>query len=83
MILLSKHAAEQMQERRISVVWVEAAIAAPDWREADPNFPERTRSYRAEPEFGGRMLRVVHRPEGDDVMVITVHFDRTARRRRR
>jgi hypothetical protein len=26
------------------------------------------------------VLRVVHRPDGDDIVVITVHFDRGARR---
>ena len=31
-------------------------------------------------EYGARVLRVVHRPEGDDIVIITVHFDRGARR---
>ena len=31
-------------------------------------------------EHGGRVLRIVRRPEGDDILIITVHFDRRARR---
>jgi hypothetical protein len=46
---------------------------------ADPRHPERTRSYKAIVENGGRVLRVVHRVEGDDIVIITVHFDRGAR----
>jgi hypothetical protein len=70
-----------MRDRRIERIWVEAAVTAPDWTEADPNFPERTRSYKAIkaiPAFGGRVLRVVHRPEDNDIAVITAHFDRGA-----
>jgi hypothetical protein len=36
--------------------------------------------YKVIAAFGGRVLRVVHRPEGDDIVVITMHFDRGARR---
>jgi len=38
-----------------------------------------TLSFRAIPEFGGRVLRVAHRSDGDDVLVITAFFDRGAR----
>lgn len=78
MIRYSLHAEEALAERGIDRAWIEAAIARPDRTEPDPR-PGRTRSYRAIPEFGGRVLRVVHRPAGADIMVITVHFDRGAR----
>jgi hypothetical protein len=55
-----------------------AAVSAPDWIESDPRHPDRIRSYKAIAEHGGRVLRVVHRPEGDDILIITVHFDRGA-----
>ena len=48
--------------------------------EPDPRHPDRIRSYKAIAEHGGRVLRVVHRPEGDDILIITVHFDRRSRR---
>jgi hypothetical protein len=78
MIRLTKHAQEAIGTRRIDPSWVEAAVSVPDF-EADPRHPERTRSCTAIAEFGGRMLRVVHRPEGDDIIIITVHSHRGAR----
>ena len=44
-----------MAERLIDRAWIEAAIARPDRTEPAPR-PGRTRSYRAIPEFGGRVL---------------------------
>ena len=80
MILLTKHAQEAAGVRGIAFTWIEEAVGSPDCVEADPHHPERMRSYKAIAECGGRVLRVVHRPEGDDILVITVHFDRGARR---
>ena len=72
-----------MRDRHIERAWVDATVETPDWTEHDPNFPERTRSYKVIAEFGGRTLRVVHCPDADDIVVITAHFDRGARRRQR
>jgi hypothetical protein len=79
MIRFTRHAQEAIFKRSIAISWIEAAINAPDCAERDPRHPERTRSYEAIVEFGGRVLRVVHRPDGADIIVITVHFDRGAR----
>jgi hypothetical protein len=76
MIKLSKHAEEAVGVRQIALAWIEATIAEPDHTEPDPNRPNRTRSFKAISEFGGRFLRVVHRPDGNDILVITAHFDR-------
>jgi Domain of unknown function (DUF4258) len=80
MIRFTKHAQEAISIRDITIDWIEAAVGAPDWIELDPRYPGRTRSYKAIAEYGARVLRVVHRPEGDDIVIITVHFDRGARR---
>lgn len=80
MIRLTKHARESIDVRKIDFAWIEAALHSPDSVDADPRHPERTRSFKAIAEYGGRVLRVVHRPAGDDIVVITVHFDRGARR---
>jgi Domain of unknown function (DUF4258) len=80
MIRLTKHAQEAIGVRSIAFSWIDEAVRSPDLVEADPRHPERTRSYKAIAEYGGRVLRVVHRAEGDDIVVITVHFDRGARR---
>lgn len=80
MIRLSKHAQEALGKRNIAFEWVERTLAAPDFARFDPNDPSLTRSFKAIAELGGRILRVVHRPDGDDILVATVHFDRGARR---
>ena len=80
MIRFTKHAEEAISVRAIAVDWIEAAVSAPDRIEPDPRHPDRTRSYKAIAEYGARVLRVVHRPEGDDIVIITVHFDRGVRR---
>jgi hypothetical protein len=76
MIRLTKHAREAISARDIAVDWIEAAISAPDWIEPDPRPPIASDPIKAIAERGGRLLRVVHRPEGDDSLIITVHFDR-------
>jgi hypothetical protein len=80
LIRLTKHAQEAIGVRNIALDWIEATVSSPDFVQADPRHPERRRSYRAIAEYGGRVLRVVHRREGDDIVIITVHFDRGARR---
>lgn len=80
MIRFTKHAREEMMRRRIAPAWVTGTIVDPERSEPDPRNPGLIRSYRAIPAFGARVLRVVHRAEGDDILVITAHFDRGARR---
>jgi hypothetical protein len=79
MIRLTKHAQEAIDKREIAMAWVERAIVAPDFARADPRRPAVNRSYKSISEAGGRILRVAHSPDGDDILVITVHFDRNAR----
>lgn len=80
MVRLSKHIVDEMTGRGISLAYIEATLASPDRRTADPN-PGLTRSYRAIAEFGGRILRVVHRPDSAGVFVVTATWDRGAKRR--
>jgi hypothetical protein len=80
MIRLTKHAQEAIGLRGIDIAWLEATANSPDFVEADPRHPARTRSYKAIVAYGGRVLRVVHRSERDDIVIITAHFDRGARR---
>jgi len=79
-IKLSKHTAREMDTRGILLAYIASVIASPERATVDPNDPALTRSFRAIPEFGGRVLRVVHRPEGTDIFVVTAHWDRGARR---
>ncbi len=79
-IRLSKHTADEMDNRGIRLAYIAAVIAAPDQTMIDPKDPTLTRSFRAIPEFAGRVLRVVHRPDGADIFIVTAHWDRGARR---
>ena len=79
MIVLSQHTEKRIAERGLARAWIEATIGTPDWTVPDP-LNGLTRSYRAIVEFGGPVLRVVHRPAGKDIVVVTDFFDRSARR---
>ena len=80
MIRLTKHATEAMDARNIPFEWVERTLRSPDWTGNDPRHSDRMRAFKAIPEFDGRFLRVVFRPDGADIVVITVHPDRSAKR---
>jgi Domain of unknown function (DUF4258) len=80
-LVVRRHALEQMAERGIEPVWTERVALDPDWTEGDPQ-PGVARHFGAVPEFGGRILRVVVADRGAERHVLTVHFDRNARRRR-
>jgi len=79
MIRLTKHAQEAIDKREIAMAWIERLVTTPDFTRPDPRRPGISRSYKAIDEAGGRILRVAHRPDGNDILVITVHFDRNAK----
>ncbi|MGH7097581.1 MAG: DUF4258 domain-containing protein [Stellaceae bacterium] len=79
MIKLSKHTADEMERRGILSSYIEAALAAPGRVAQDATDPALSRSYKIIPEFGNRVLRVVHRPDGNDILVVTAHWDRGAK----
>lgn len=78
-VILSAHAREAIAVRKLRREWVEHTVLEPDRANPDPQAPGLTRSYRAIAEAGGRVLRVVHRPKGSDILVVTAFFDRGAR----
>ena len=80
MLKLSKHTADEMDGRGIRLAHIEAALTSPDRVVPDPKDPLLTRSFKAIPEFGNRVLRVVYRPDGTDIFVVTAHWDRGAKR---
>lgn len=75
-IKLTAHAEQMIAERGIKLAWVVAAIEYPDSRSKDPRDASLTRSYCKISAAEGRILRVVHRPNGADILVITAFFDR-------
>lgn len=67
-------------ERSIPNAWIETAIEQPDRTARDPRDPVAIHSFCAIPAAGGRVLKVVHKPAGDDVSAVTVRLDRGAKR---
>jgi hypothetical protein len=82
-IRLLPHAQEAMARREIPAAWVELALSHPDWSDDDPARPGRRRAFKAMPDCGGRILRVVYWRDGSDSVVLTVHLDRDALKARR
>lgn len=76
------HAEEQIAGRNIAKAWVEETLARPDWIEQDPKHLHRNRYFRAVPEMGGRVLRVVTEADEAGPGVVTAHPDRGAHKRR-
>jgi hypothetical protein len=79
MIRLTIHAAQRERRYNLDRAWIEATVTAPDWTAPDPREPAVTRAFKMIPERGGRVLRVAHRPDGPDVLVLSAFFDRGAK----
>jgi hypothetical protein len=76
------HAEDAIAERELDRMWVEAAVRQPEWSHPDPRRPGVERRFRSIPEYGGRVLRVACLETADEIRIITLFFDRDARRRR-
>jgi hypothetical protein len=79
-LILTDHMRQKDAERLIPLEWIELTVREPDWTTPCPNDPALTRSYRRIAQAGGRVLRVVHRRQGNDILVVTAFLDRGARR---
>lgn len=72
----TKHASDAMAERRILAKWIALTVNEPARRTIDPNDPEIERFFRAIPEHGCRVLRVVVNTRTETWRVVSVFFDR-------
>ena len=80
-LVLTAHARVRLRSRQLNVEWVEDTARAPDWTEPEPDEPNVERRFRAIEQFGGRILRVVCVETETTIRVISVMFDRNARRK--
>jgi hypothetical protein len=80
MLILTAHARRRMMLRAIDIAWIEATVRHPERTAPDPNDAALTRAWRRIAERGGRVLRVVYRQAGGDIVIVSVVFDRGARR---
>jgi uncharacterized DUF497 family protein len=60
---------------------MEDTVRTPDWVEPQANDPQVERRFRVIGEFGGRILRVACVETDAAIRVISVMFDRNARRK--
>ena len=80
MLILTKHAQQNVARDGLDLAWIEATITTPQHADRDPKDATIRRAWRSIPQRGGRVLRVVFRPAGADIVVVTAFFDRGARR---
>lgn len=80
-IVLTAHARLRLQGRGIELKWMEATVREPEWVTRDPTDPAVERRFRGIPEFGGRVLRTACVETNSSIRVISVMFDRNARRK--
>jgi hypothetical protein len=80
-IVWTLHAQVRRQSRQLRPEWIEAAIRSPDWTEPDPYDSAIERRFRAIDDFGGRIMRVACVETDTNIRIISVMFDRTARRK--
>jgi len=80
MLILTKHAQQNVARDRLDLAWIEATITSPQHQDRDPTDITLKRAWRSIPQRGGRVLRVVFRPAGADIVVVTAFFDRGPKR---
>jgi len=80
-VALTAHARIRLRERGIDPGWIREAILDPDWTAIDPRDSTVERRFRVIPQYGGRVLRVACIETKASIRVISVMFDRNARRK--
>jgi hypothetical protein len=80
-LVFTAHARIKLRDRCIDPKWIEDTIFGPDWTEPDPKDPAVERRFRIITEFDGRVLRVACVETNSSIRIISVMFDRNARRR--
>ena len=76
----TSHAQDAILERELEQSWIERTVREPEWSRPDPRRPGVERRFCVIPEFGGRVLRVACIETADEIRVLTVFFDRNARK---
>lgn len=74
--VLTEHAHDALEKRKIPVAWMERTLDAPERIEDDPADPDLEHRLARIPEFGHRVLRVIVNPKKTPVHVVTVFIDR-------
>ena len=73
---LTQHARDVLEERRISVAWMELVLANPGLIQPSLTDPDLEIRFAKIAEFGDRVLRVVVNTQVVPERVVSVYFDR-------
>ena len=73
---MTQHARDVLQERQISVAWMERALRQPALNLPSQSDPSVESRFVRIPEFGNRAPRVVVNKQAVPERVISVYFDR-------
>lgn len=77
---LSAHTQDMLKEREIPEEWVRRTIDKSDWKNIGED--NNIHYFKSIPEHGERILHVVVNPNASPQRVVTVFFDRRARRQK-
>ncbi|MBU1626149.1 DUF4258 domain-containing protein [bacterium] len=78
--VLTTHAREMLKQRNILEEWVLRTVFNPDWENIGQD--DNTHYFKEIIEFENRVLHVIMNPNVRPKKVVTVFFDRKARRQR-
>jgi uncharacterized DUF497 family protein len=79
-VRLTVHAQTVAAQRGIDQAWIEAAAREPEWTEPDQVTEGGERRFRSIAQHGGRILRVVCVESNTEIRIVTVFFDRKAKK---
>ena len=74
--ILTEHARDALDKRRIILAWVERVLDAPEATEADPVDQELEHRLARIPDWGIRVLRVIVNGRKSPPHIVTAFFDR-------
>ncbi len=77
--VLSAHAQTVINERSISIEWVERVLANPERIDSSPEQPELRHALGRIAEYENRVLHVIYNSAVDPVRIVTAYFDRKLR----
>ena len=77
---LSIHTQDMLKEREIAEEWVWQTIDKPDWKKIGED--NNIHYFKSISEHEGRILHVIVNPHVSPQRVVTVFFDRRARRKK-
>jgi hypothetical protein len=77
--VLTTHAQARIASRNIKIEWIERTLAFPEMLELDLEDITKTHAFKAIPEFGGKILRVVYNGTANPWIIISAYFDRRRR----